>query len=144
MDMVAAMAPPPALDETDSLLAEVNLFLQKSRERANAPTARPSTTEPGYKSAEIRSWEICEAPAVHEPDEIDEPREYREIDEPLEIEGEPREASITKRQFRALKRKHLLIMMRDLERELRLVKNEKAELLLAYQAGCGPERQRIE
>jgi len=144
MDMAAAMTSLPALDETDSLLAEVNLFLQKSRERANAPTAHPPTAEPGYKSAEIRSWEICEAPAVHEPDEVGEPSEYREIDEPLEIEERPREASITKRQFRTLKRKHLLIMMRDLERELQLAKNEKAELLLAYQAGCGPERQRIE
>jgi len=144
MDMAAAMTSIPALDETDSLLAEVNLFLQKSRERANAPSAHPPTAEPRYKSAEIRSWEICEAPAVHEPDEIDEPSEYRGIDEPLDIEEGPREASITKQQLRTLKRKHLLIMMRDLERELRLAKNEKAELLLAYQAGCGLERQRIE
>ena len=129
MDAVATMAPIPILDETGILLAEVNMFLKKSRERAAAAAPPPMAVQ------EIRSWEICDTPALHEAHKA---RAPRQLPEP---EDAPEEAVITQRQLRALKRKHLLIMIRDLEQELRQVKREKTELLLAYQAGCGPDTQ---
>ncbi|MCL2655736.1 MAG: hypothetical protein FWD65_08650 [Coriobacteriia bacterium] len=42
---------------------------------------------------------------------------------------------ITDKQLRALSRKHLLIMIRDLEKELARAKEELEDLLLAYRAG---------
>jgi len=38
-------------------------------------------------------------------------------------------------QLRVLRRKHLLMLLQDLEAELRRVKEEKANMLLAYRAG---------
>ena len=45
------------------------------------------------------------------------------------------ETGITEKQLRALSRKHLLMMIRDLELELAQVKEEKAEMILAFRAG---------
>jgi len=42
---------------------------------------------------------------------------------------------ITEKQLRALSKKHLLIMIRDLEIELKQEKKEKENLILAYRAG---------
>ena len=42
----------------------------------------------------------------------------------------------TDRQLRALSKKHLLLMIRDLEKELSREKQEKENLLLAYHAGA--------
>ena len=47
----------------------------------------------------------------------------------------PKEATIDERQLRALSRKHLLIMIRDLETELERVKQEKENLIAAYNSG---------
>ena len=43
--------------------------------------------------------------------------------------------AITEKQLRALSRRHLLMMIRDLERELAQAKAEKDEMLLAFRAG---------
>jgi len=48
---------------------------------------------------------------------------------------------MTERQLRALSRKHLMLMIRDLEAELRQEKAEKKDLLMAYQAGFSQGRQ---
>jgi len=48
---------------------------------------------------------------------------------------EPAEPEMTERQLRALSKKHLLIMIRDLKKALNREKKEKENLLLAYQAG---------
>ena len=47
------------------------------------------------------------------------------------------EPVMTERQLRALSRKHLLMMIRDLEKELTLARKEKEEMLLAYRANAG-------
>ena len=52
-----------------------------------------------------------------------------------------KEPVITDRQLRALNRKHLLMMIRDLEKELQQIKKEKDELLLAYRAGFARNAQ---
>ena len=44
-------------------------------------------------------------------------------------------SKITAKQFRAMSRKHLLFMIRDLENELAEERKKNTELLLAYQAG---------
>jgi len=48
---------------------------------------------------------------------------------------------LTEQQLRALNRKHLLMMLRDLEEELQQAEEEKENLLLAYRAGL---RQRLQ
>ena len=108
-----AAAVVPALDETGILLAEVDMFLKKSRERAAAvqPPAAAAPMQPPVVDPEYR---------IREPEAI------------------PEEATLTERQLRALSRKHLFTMIRDLEKELLQVKEEKANILLAYQAGRGP------
>jgi len=45
------------------------------------------------------------------------------------------DSTITDQQLRALSRKHLFILIRDLEKDLQQVTEEKESLLLAYQAG---------
>ena len=50
-------------------------------------------------------------------------------------------AAITDQQLRALNRKHLLIMIRDLEKELRQKVEEIDNMLLAYQAGIAQQAQ---
>ena len=58
---------------------------------------------------------------------------------PLEIAektpDKPAPAKITDRQMRALSKKHLFMMIRDLEAELQREKGEKENLLQAYRAG---------
>ena len=49
--------------------------------------------------------------------------------------------TMTERQLRALSRKHLMLMIRDLEAELRQERAEKKDLLMAYQAGLSQGRQ---
>ena len=44
-------------------------------------------------------------------------------------------SAITEKQLRALGKRHLLMMIRDLEKELRREREEKQHLLMAYQAG---------
>ncbi|MCL2671092.1 MAG: hypothetical protein FWF10_03540 [Clostridiales bacterium] len=44
-------------------------------------------------------------------------------------------AAITDKQLRALGRRHLLLMLRDQEAELRQLREERELLLLAYSAG---------
>jgi len=48
---------------------------------------------------------------------------------------------ITDQQLRALTRKHLLMMLRDLEKELMQERGEKEHLLLACRAGLPQGRQ---
>ena len=50
-------------------------------------------------------------------------------------------AKITEQQLRALNRKHLLMMIRDLEKELKQVKRENEIMILAYQAGFAQKTQ---
>ncbi|MCL2106272.1 MAG: hypothetical protein FWH26_04320 [Oscillospiraceae bacterium] len=45
------------------------------------------------------------------------------------------EAAVTEKQLWALSRRHLFVMIRNLEEELRRERKEKEDLLLAYQAG---------
>jgi len=42
---------------------------------------------------------------------------------------------MTDQQLRALRRKHLLVIIRDLEKDLQKAVSDKEQLLLAYQAG---------
>lgn len=42
---------------------------------------------------------------------------------------------MTDQQLRALRRKHLLVLIRDLEKDLQEAVSDKEQLLLAYQAG---------
>ena len=51
--------------------------------------------------------------------------------------------ALTEQQLRVLNRKHLLMMLRDLEEELQRVGEEKENLLLAYQAGLRQRRQAL-
>jgi len=51
--------------------------------------------------------------------------------------------TITDQQLRALSRKHLFIMIRDLEKELSQAKGELAALLLAYQAAVAQKTQNL-
>ena len=46
---------------------------------------------------------------------------------------------MTDQQLRALRRKHLLVLIRDLEEELQNAGREKEQLLLAYQSGLAHE-----
>ena len=48
---------------------------------------------------------------------------------------------ITEQQLRAMSRRHLLMMIRDLEEELRQQKEEKEAMLLAYRAGIAQRVQ---
>jgi len=114
----------PGLDETGALLAEVNIFLKKSRERTAAIAVPPRAAEP-----ENESRGLLETLKPIEPNEI---HKLHEIRKPKD---KPEAAAITQRQLRALSRKHLFIMIRDLEKELVQAKEEKADMLLAYQAG---------
>ena len=57
------------------------------------------------------------------------------------INTEETKSVITEQQLRALTRKHLLMMIRDLERELSQVKRERDNLLLAYQSGFAQKTQ---
>jgi len=138
MDATAMMDSPPALDDIGILLDDVNMFLKKSRERACAPPVHAPAAEQVQSGMEIRSWEIYGTPAPREAPEAYESLEPLEPLELRETEEEQEGTAITQRQLRALKRKHLLVMIRDLEEELWQVKKEKTEMLLAYQAGCGP------
>ena len=56
--------------------------------------------------------------------------------------AEQKEPAITEQQLRALSKKHLLMMISDLEKELKQAKNELENLLIAYQAGLSQESQR--
>ena len=47
----------------------------------------------------------------------------------------PPPPAFTRRQLRALSRKHLLLMLRDLERELQQTRRERDRMLIACQAG---------
>ena len=50
-------------------------------------------------------------------------------------ENSPMKPVLMEKQLRAMSRKHLLMMIRDLERELSQVKTEKEDMLLAFRAG---------
>ena len=54
----------------------------------------------------------------------------------------PANSIITEKQLRALTKKHLLMMIRDLERELQRERTEKENLLEAYQVGLSRRGQR--
>lgn len=56
---------------------------------------------------------------------------------------QPKKSAITERQLRALSRKHLLMMIRDLEEELEQLRTERENMLLAYKAGPGQNQHRI-
>jgi len=47
---------------------------------------------------------------------------------------------MTERQLRALRYKHLYMLIRDLEEELEQVKKENAQMRLAYQSGLSQGR----
>ena len=139
MDTAATRTAAPGLDETGLLLAEVNMFLEEKRNRAAATAPQPAP-EREYISREITSREIRETRTLPEA-RVPETRplpEARAIPVPRKPREPEEKPAITQRQLRALKRKHLFIMIRDLEQELQQVKKEKAEILLAYQAGCRP------
>ena len=51
-----------------------------------------------------------------------------------EIDDSPQKSIITDAQLRALNRKHLLMIIRDLEKDLAREKEEKANLLMVCQS----------
>ena len=53
----------------------------------------------------------------------------------------PGRPTMTQQQLRALSRRHLLVIIRDLEKELEQEKKEKESLLLAFKAGLEQGRQ---
>ena len=58
-----------------------------------------------------------------------------------ESKAESGKNEMTGQQLKVLGRKHLLMIIRDLEKELGQVKAEKEELLLAYKAGVVQNQQ---
>ena len=62
------------------------------------------------------------------------PRTLEEIRGSREIIKKPQRPRITDKQLQALTKKHLLMMIRDLEKELIQEKKEKENLLMIYQA----------
>jgi hypothetical protein len=142
MDLVAALtAMAPARDETGLLLEEVNRFLQASRERtatglvaAPEPVIAQTTPAPTISEPPEPTVFALQAP-VH--------REHTKPP-PLETETKPNVSpTMTQRQLRALSRKHLFILIRDLEQELQQVKEEKENMRMAYLAACGSQARQM-
>ena len=78
-------------------------------------------------------------PARQAPDPVD--YEYEEEDLPVTYREQPAESILTDEQLRVLNRKHLLMMIRDLEKELRQAKKERDLLLVAYEAGLAKRKR---
>ena len=67
---------------------------------------------------------------------------WEEPEPPVRIQARPDVSIITDEQLRAFSRKHLLMMIRDLEKELLQAKRERDSLLIAYEAGFMNRKKR--
>lgn len=111
---------PPALRNFLPFEDFTQLFIEKPKQFENsAAEKQPSVSVPVPVSVSVS------APVSHEH------HEYKEHEEKIQTPEQPK---MTDRQLRALSRKHLFMMIRDLEKELRQAKEEKENLLLAYKA----------
>jgi|GEM_PF-6871629 len=109
---------------------------------------QPVHTEPAKCDFETQSIEAAQPPDKPEElfdpvplsvlaESVSNPPSEKYIQPPLESEENPRteETRITPQQLKALSRKHLMIMLSDLEKELKRVNKENQNMILAYKAG---------
>ena len=150
---VQEIAPPPEDEPVEEIA-------QPIEEEPVEEIAQPPEEEPVEEIAQPIEEEpvetvIAQPPEKEPAEEIAQPPEAEPVtamEQPLPVQSEgfsmrlesraaPQEAAITERQLRALSRKHLLIMVRDIEKELRQAKEERESLFLAYNAGLSQRRQ---
>ncbi|MCL2487849.1 MAG: hypothetical protein FWE80_04120 [Oscillospiraceae bacterium] len=104
---------PGAPDEADEFMAEISELIQKDKDLSNFFNMPP--------------------PPSRMPDNI--------IKIPSQAAQPPAEPAITEKQLRALSRKHLLMMIFDLQEELNRVTQENEKMITAYRAGLAQGRQ---
>ena len=154
-----APAQNPAVDMIDTLSDEIITLLKGDTDFSDMFDQKPaSASSPEYKTFSIDEltqafietsqqtpretdhYEQFSAPDIgshtppdtYEADSHEPPLPAQEIEISAWKRPEP---VITDQQLKALTRKHLFIMIRDLQRELRKEKEEKEKLILAYKAG---------
>ena len=103
------------------------------QEHIASKKADPPEPPPGPQAAVPFDPEDTEPPVLYK--QIDGPADPKNTDPPVFYEAQPPASIITDEQLRALSRKHLLMMIRDLEKELLQAKQERDSLLIAYKAG---------
>lgn len=165
-DAAYTAATTPPLSETDAIMDELAALLDKplpsdpkpfiSPEKQCEKERKPETNSQQQQVFDFSSYRRQAAPKadIFTPSAHQKPLEHPAADlrslreTPLSGNGkdDQTESIITENQLRALSRKHLLMMIRDLETELQQVKHEHQNLLLAYQAGLAqkPQVNRVE
>ena len=130
-DTLCAMEPlapkPLTLREFDDLFEDdEELFAWVDRMLGEAQAPAPCHGQQSLSPAEILSTQPVEK------------RSRTDVKKRTSVAAPP---SITERQMRALSRKHLLLMLHDLEKELLQVKRERDNMLTACRAGMarGPQ-----
>jgi len=107
------------------------------------PLQIPITDEPAQTRSDPPEFFLADFKSTTAADEPAKPK----LDPPdllfaeLKSKTAAERSAITDQQLRALGRKHLLMMIRDLEMELEQAKQENDNLLLAYQAGIAKKSQ---
>ena len=152
---------PGALGKTNGLDDLIANLMQDeliaSLLNAPPPSAPPAPPAPSFVPPAVKEEkrevepapvkEAAPAPPEEEPAEEAAPplpeAQPEEFSVRLESRAAPKESVITERQLRALSRKHLLIMVRDIEKELRQAKEEKESLFLAYNAGLSQRQAQV-
>ncbi|MCL1896388.1 MAG: hypothetical protein FWG03_07575 [Clostridiales bacterium] len=107
-----------------------------------APEREPQVSEPDVSEPYVSELDVSE-PQVSEP-QVSEPQVFEEAEvtaQAVTPTSKSAEPVITDEQLRALSRKHLLMMIRDLELELAQAKKERDSLLIAYKAGLAEKTQ---
>ena len=123
----------------DKVLTEEITQLFPESELQPAPST-DSERHLGVPEADILVQSLPDSPKISKSAEEEPMRSFNEPDNSPEnrmAEEKAAESIITEKQLRAFSRKHLLMMIRDLEKELAELKKEnkhKEELLRAYQS----------
>ena len=139
-------------NETEDAASALSRFQQsiENQPKPNIPSSyhySPSTEEP-FKSVlrDTKPTTFTYPP----PENVNAPAASKEVhplsesfhETPLELRKsvKPPAPVITEQQMRALSKKHLFMMIRDLEAELQQVKEENKKLLFAFQAGLTQQK----
>jgi len=130
----------PVKKEPDNYIKELSEMFADDKEftdlLSSLEKSKPKKTLIEQPSIE----KIVEFPMTNNEEEDDKNNLFKE--EEVLVNREVELSNITEKQLRALSRKHLMLMILDLQEDLNRTREEKEDMLIAYKAGLSKRIQK--